>query len=398
MPGETYYTLKEKYTNQTGSSTQGTAMANQAAQVGGASQEFFGSGKGAKKKHKQVMNKDEDGNFTATSYPDLSDKDKEKIKKEKIISGTADQQTYIDAYKSGLDEDYGEKTLLNKIFGNQIERLTPAQLKRVKKILAEYQKLGVTNPAKLRNLMFSNVGGGLFGKDQTFSDMEGNIIKQDDIIFQDGKMFFKDEDGELQPVRRTKEGTIDFLKEQGSNVMESLKKFNPELYYTFMGQPGTSGGLVDLANLPTSGDNAVTDPKLRQMIFDARQDLDRQGKNPMTGNPRRNDLQAGGGGIGDIPTTPTDPTDPNIPTPDYYLRRQYMPGFTPSYTGGPEQMQVAGGYYDPVTNKFIGNPYGTASQYQFAQGGIVGTSPLLFKNQGGMASNKGIKSFKNYGY
>ena len=84
-----------------------------------------------------------------------------------------------------------------------------------------------------------------------------------------------------------------------------------------------------------------------------------------------------------------------------------MPNFTPNYLGGPEQMQVAGGYYDPVTKKFIGNPYGTANQYQFppqmptigvAQGGLVGTSPLLFKNQGGMASNKGIKSFKNYGY
>ena len=30
--------------------------------------------------------------------------------------------------------------------------------------------------------------------------------------------------------------------------------------------------------------------------------------------------------------------------------------------------------------------------------GAAATSPLLFKNQGGMASNKGIKSFKNYGY
>ena len=106
-----------------------------------------------------------------------------------------------------------------------------------------------------------------------------------------------------------------------------------------------------------------------------------------------------GGGIGDFQTTPppaTDLTPTNVP--DFVLKRQYMPNFTPSYLGGPEQMQVAGGYYDPVTKKFIGNPYGTANQYQFAKGGIVGTSPLLFKNQGGMASDKGIKSFKKYGY
>ena len=309
--------------------------------------------------------------------------------------------TTIDTSDTGDGtEDGEENSLLKKIFGNEINRLTSEQLKRVKKILAEYKKLGVKNPAQLRNLIFSNIGGGLFGKDQTFSDIKGNIIKQDDIIFQDGKMFYKDEDGELQPVRRTKEGTIDLLKEEGgSDIMKSLKKFHPELYYTFMGQPGTSGGLVDLAKLPTTGDNAVTDPKLRQMIFDARSNLDRQGRNPMTGNPKRNDQQSGGGGGGIGNVTP-DPTPDTTPTnvPDFVLKRQYMPNFTPSYLGGPEQMQVAGGYYDPVTKKFIGNPYGTANQYQFAKGGIVGTSPLLFKNQGGMANDKGIKSFKKYGY
>jgi len=127
------------------------------------------------------------------------------------------------------------------------------------------------------------------------------------------------------------------------------------------------------------------------------------GYGPVERPERSGDQQ--GGGIGDFQTnTGTADTDTgagagaNVPTPDFLLKRQYMPGFTPSYTGGPEQMQVAGGYYDPVTKKFIGNPYGTANQYQFAQGGIVGTSPLLFKNQGGMASNSGIKSFKNYGY
>ena len=113
-------------------------------------------------------------------------------------------------------------------------------------------------------------------------------------------------------------------------------------------------------------------------------------------------------GISTIPTDPTpDPTPTNVP--DFVLKRQYMPNFTPSYTGGPEQMQIAGGYYDPVTKKWIGSPWGTQNQYQFptppinrpillAEGGIVGTSPLLFKNQGGMANDGGIKSFKKYGY
>ena len=121
------------------------------------------------------------------------------------------------------------------------------------------------------------------------------------------------------------------------------------------------------------------------------------GYGPVERPDRGGNQQGGGGGISDVTPDPTpDPTPTNVP--DFVLKRQYMPNFTPSYLGGPEQMQVAGGYYDPVTKKFIGNPYGTANQYQFAKGGIVGTSPLLFKNQGGMASDKGIKSFKNYGY
>jgi len=110
----------------------------------------------------------------------------------------------------------------------------------------------------------------------------------------------------------------------------------------------------------------------------------------------------GGGGGGALP--PVTDTAQATTVPDYILRQQYMPGFTPDYTGGPEQMQIAGGYWDPVTQKWIGQgPWGTQGQYQappttMAQGGIVGTSPLLFKNQGGMVNDNGIKSFKKYGY
>ena len=58
--------------------------------------------------------------------------------------------------------------------------------------------------------------------------------------------------------------------------------------------PQTSGGLEDLAGLVTTGQNAITDPKLRQMIFDARQELDRQ-----------KDDQ-GGAGITGLPGIPPD--------------------------------------------------------------------------------------------
>jgi hypothetical protein len=165
----------------------------------------------------------------------------------------------------------------------------------------------------------------------------------------------------------------------GEGFQNELDKIqNPREYYSRPeNRPRTSGDLENLANL------GIT-------YLDGYGPIER---------PNRGGNQQGGGGGGSQPTTP-DPTPDPTPTnvPDFLLKRQYMPNFTPSYLGGPEQMQVAGGYYDPVTKKFIGNPYGTANQYQFAKGGIVGTSPLLFKNQGGMASDKGIKSFKKYGY
>ena len=49
----------------------------------------------------------------------------------------------------------------------------------------------------------------------------------------------------------------------------------------------------------------------------------------------------------------------------------YRPNFTPSYTGGPEQIQLAGGFFDPVTKKPVFDPYGTANLYRFNQGGIA---------------------------
>ena len=56
----------------------------------------------------------------------------------------------------------------------------------------------------------------------------------------------------------------------------------------------------------------------------------------------------------------------------------YRPGFTPSYTGGPEQIQLAGGFFDPRTQQVVYDPYGTANLYRFSKGGIA--------------------NFKNYGY
>ena len=77
--------------------------------------------------------------------------------------------------------------------------------------------------------------------------------------------------------------------------------------------PQTTGGLEDLAALATTGPNAITDPNLRQMIFDARNELDKQQGG-----------QGGGAGIPSLaaPSDPINVTFPSVPpeaTPDLNL-------------------------------------------------------------------------------
>ena len=232
----------------------------------------------------------------------------------KDIGITKDEDEVKDEVK---DEGEGlQDIFLNKIFGSQINRLTPKEMKRAKSILSQYISLGETNPLKLRALMTSNVLGGLFGKDQRFSDMDGNIIDEKDIVFKDGQMFTKDG----KPIRTTKEGTIDLLKEEiGSEGIQSLKKFNPELYYSFQGMPQTTGGLEDLARLDTKGLEG-TNPDLVKMIFNARAILD-QNKGNQSG---------GGAGIPSLPNTLVE--DPNMVDTDTIVTARPVADLTPTST------------------------------------------------------------------
>jgi hypothetical protein len=214
------------------------------------------------------------------------------------------------------DEGEGIDDIFFKIFtGEEIKQLSPERLKRAKSVLSQYISLGETNPLKLRALMTGNIAGGIFGKDQTVSDMEGNIVKPEDAFNPDGTL--------KEGLRYTKEGIIKLLDEdqEGGNILESLKKFNPELYYPFMGMPATSGSLVDLAKIPVTEEMQGTNPELVKMIFDARMELDRMGKNPMTGESQGQ----GGQGITSIPSSNFIDT---ITTPNMDITK-------PGYTGDP---------------------------------------------------------------
>jgi len=162
------------------------------------------------------------------------------------------------------------------------------------------------------------------------------------------------------------------------------KAYDPESYYSIH-QPQTGRGIEQLSKL-----DASLYPDIANQIFAAREQVGRDRTQDRMNMPGQYPGSGGSGGG----ATPTDPTQPTT-VPDYLLAQQYMPGLTPSYTGGPEQMQVAGGYFDPRTGKWIGSPWGTQQSYQ---GALPGTNPILFANQGGMVNDNGIMGFKKYGY
>ena len=288
------------------------------------------------------------------------------------------------------DDETRKNTFLSKILGVPITELSSQDLAKVRKILEDYEKNKLNlNIAQLRSLMISNIAGAAFGKDQTFTDRDGKRVDPDKVIDKgDGRLFYINEKGEQIDVRRTREGVIEQLEGIDPNIMESLKKFNPEIYYPFAGSPQTSGGLVDLASLdatkfgsrtlPDGSPNPDYNPDFANQIFAARQELQRMDKNPFTGTSTRDE---GLGQLAQGPATQAPPPGSGTTPPnpgDLIFRTMYRPNFTPSYTGGPEQIQLAGGFFDPVTKKPVFDPYGTANLYKFSKGGIA--------------------NFKNYGY
>lgn len=228
------------------------------------------------------------------------------------------------------DEGEGIDDIFFKIFtGPEIEQLSPDRLKRAKSVLSQYISLGETNPLKLRALMTGNILGGIFGKDQTVSDMEGKIVKPEDAFNADGTL--------KEGLRYTKEGIIKLLDEdqEGGNILESLKKFNPELYYPFMGMPATSGSLVDLAKIPVTEEMQGNNPELAKMIFNARMELDRMGKNPMTGESQ-------GAGQTGVPSLVA------VPGASPYTGMEPFKPFTGPYSNIPQQYA---GFFDSPFNK-----------------------------------------------
>ena len=143
------------------------------------------------------------------------------------------------------------------------------------------------------------------------------------------------------PGSLTKQGRTSFIDDMlGSEFEEKLKRQMPDVYYPDNTMPATSGGLADLGGKGAlqkndKGTGYITPDgrtisieageNYNNMIFSARSELDRMGKNPMTGESQGGGNQGGGGGAFVPPTTTPDdpmvPVDPTLP-----------PGVTPPAT------------------------------------------------------------------
>ena len=245
--------------------------------------------------------------------------------------------------KDDKDDKKDDETLIQKIqnvlTGDEIKQLSPDQIAKAQQIINQFQKLNL-NPLQLRSVMVSNLFGGLTGKDQTYTDLEGNTVDPAFVRELDDGSLQGLVKGEFIDIRRTREGILDQL---GSDTVQSLERFAPDLIFgTDIGvMPATSGGLLTVANNPVA--QAVRDAtgkitgyitadgreiskeqgdKYNESIFAARAELDRMGKNTTTGTSNQGIMAASpafpGLPVPRPPVTPpgtTPPAQPPIPAP-----------------------------------------------------------------------------------
>ena len=174
------------------------------------------------------------------------------------------------------------------------------------------------------------------------------------------------------PGSLTLEGRTKFIDDMlGSEFEERLKRQNPEIYYPDNYMPATSGGLADLgsqAAINTTGMDRESDEykqavKYNNMIFDARMQLDRMGKD-MFGNKNMPTQTSGGGTYVPPTTTPDDPMIPQDPT--------LPPGITPP-TLPPK---FPGSVVTDYTQLGLPNIYGNQQMPNYATFNRQGSMPV----------------------
>ena len=125
---------------------------------------------------------------------------------------------------------------------------------------------GIKGAGKLRAKQFSDIFGGIFGKDQTFRDVDGNIVDPSNIDLGQGNLIDKTTG---KAVSLTREGFLDSFEE---GFFDKLKRDDPITYYKITDdQPQTATDIEDLANVDLSElGKSPEDRRLAARIMEAR--------------------------------------------------------------------------------------------------------------------------------
>ena len=311
-----------------------------------------------------------DGQVTSTQVidpPKTDTKTKDDKKKDEITTFDLATQTAIKQNLPFLTRTLGATARLdangNIVFIDKTGSVIP-QFKIIDALGGALDKITGFNPDSAFGDMGATGKAALFDKisnmsEQEFTDFvnrKGNL----DRILEFADEQTPELNQKINDLIQNKDmvGFANLIKGQGGAAFDEalMKKTNPQLYYQ-LNPPQTSGQLEEAA---MAGISYI----------------------PGYGPVERPDRGGQQGGIGDIAQGQTPPpgsgTTPPPDPGDLIFRTMYRPNFTPSYTGGPEQIQLAGGFFDPITKKIVYDPYGTANLYKFSKGGIA--------------------NFKNYGY
>jgi len=125
---------------------------------------------------------------------------------------------------------------------------------------------GIKGVGKLRGKQFSDIAGGIFGKDLTFRDEDGNIVDPNNIDAT-GLMLRDKTTGKM--VSLTREGFLDSFEE---GFFDKLKRDDPITYYKITDdQPQTATDIEDLANVDLSElGKSPEDRRLAARVMEAR--------------------------------------------------------------------------------------------------------------------------------
>jgi hypothetical protein len=287
------------------------------------------------------------------------------------------------------EEQWADENLVDLKSGEGIRRLLTKDFGASKKY--EHEFLGSAGAAAILNKI--NKAGTEGEKQKIMHD----AMAADPEGFK--KMFSKIGDPNLKQFKDTL-----------VNLNEGNKNFDKNYHetagaYWELHPPQTSGAMEDMANAYQQGNLEMT----KQNTLAIQNAVDAKSKGQGLAS-------LGGGGGGGGGTQPVDPADPDagLMPSGTYLASQYNQALVPDpnldpyqnamYTGGPEQQHLAGGYWDPDKQEWVGSPWGTQNLWQGANPpttGVVGLAeggPVRAPSSKVTIGGGGLFDFKPYGF